>query len=123
VSKILGNFINAVIDENSFDNITRYIDNAKNDPNAEIIAGGNYDKTKGYFIEPTVIEAKDPNYVSLCEEIFGPVLTIYVYDENKFEETIELVDNTSPYALTGSIIARDRNAIARGNRKAETCCR
>jgi 1-pyrroline-5-carboxylate dehydrogenase len=78
---------------------------------AEIIAGGNYDKSKGYFIEPTVIEAKDPNYVSLCEEIFGPVLTVYVYDENKFEETIELVNTTSPYALTGSIIAKDRNAI------------
>jgi 1-pyrroline-5-carboxylate dehydrogenase len=106
------NFINAVIDEKSFDNISRYIENAKKDANAEIIVGGNYDKTKGYFIEPTIIEAKDPNYVSLCEEIFGPVLTIYVYDENKFEETIELVNNTSPYALTGSIIAKDRNAIA-----------
>jgi 1-pyrroline-5-carboxylate dehydrogenase len=107
-----GNFINAVIDEKAFDNISRYIDNAKKDANAEIIVGGNHDKTKGYFIEPTVIEAKDPNYVSLCEEIFGPVLTVYVYDENKFEETIELVNNTSPYALTGSIIAQDRNAIA-----------
>lgn len=106
------NFINAVIDEKSFDNITHYIENAKKDANAEIIVGGNYDKSKGYFIEPTVIEAKDPKYVSLCEEIFGPVLTIYVYDENKFEETIELVDTTSPYALTGSIIAKDRNAIA-----------
>ncbi len=106
------NFINAVIDETSFDKITEYIENAKKDANAEIIVGGKHDKTKGYFIEPTVIEAKDPNYVSLCEEIFGPVLTIYVYDENKFEETIELVNNTSPYALTGSIIARDRKAIA-----------
>jgi len=106
------NFINAVIDETSFDKITSYIENAKKDANAEIIVGGNYDKTKGYFIEPTVIEAKDSNYVSLCEEIFGPVLTIYVYDENKFEETISLVDKTSPYALTGSIIAQDRNAIA-----------
>ena len=106
------NFINAVIDETSFDKITSYIENAKKDANAEIIVGGNHDKTKGYFIEPTVIEAKDPNYVSLCEEIFGPVLTIYVYDENKFEETIQLVNNTSPYALTGSVIAKDRNAIA-----------
>jgi 1-pyrroline-5-carboxylate dehydrogenase len=105
------NFINAVIDEKSFDNISRYIDNAKKDANAEIIAGGNYDKSKGYFIEPTVIEAKDANYVSLCEEIFGPVLTIYVYDETKFNETMELVNSTSPYALTGSIIAQDRNAI------------
>jgi 1-pyrroline-5-carboxylate dehydrogenase len=106
------NFINAVIDETSFDKITSYIENAKKDSNAEIIVGGNYDKSKGYFIEPTIIEAKDPNYVSLCEEIFGPVLTIYVYNENKFEETISLVDKTSPYALTGSIIAQDRNAIA-----------
>ena len=105
------NFINAVIDEKSFDNITRYIDNAKKDANAKIIAGGNYDKSKGYFIEPTVIETKDPEYVSLCEEIFGPVLTIYVYDENKFEETTALVNTTSPYALTGSIIAKDRDAI------------
>jgi 1-pyrroline-5-carboxylate dehydrogenase len=106
------NFINAVIDETSFDKISSYIENAKKDANAEIIVGGNYDKSKGYFIEPTIIEAKDPNYVSLCEEIFGPVLTIYVYNENKFEETISLVDKTSPYALTGSIIAQDRNAIA-----------
>ncbi len=107
----LGNFINAVIDEKSFDNITRYIDNAAKDPNAKIIAGGKYDKGKGYFIEPTVIEAKDPKYVSMCEEIFGPVLTIHVYDADKFEETLELLDNTSPYALTGSIIAHDRDAI------------
>jgi 1-pyrroline-5-carboxylate dehydrogenase len=106
-----GNFINAVIDEKSFTNIVSYIENAKKDANAEIIAGGNYDKSKGYFIEPTVIEAKDPNYVSICEEIFGPVLTVYVYDENKFEETIELVNTTSPYALTGSIIATKRDAI------------
>ncbi len=106
------NFINAVIDERAFDKISGYIDNAKKDANAEIIVGGNHDKTNGYFIEPTVIEAKDSNYISLCEEIFGPVLTIYVYDENKFEETMELVNTTSPYALTGSIIAKDRNAVA-----------
>ena len=106
------NFINAVIDEKSFNKIAGYIDRAKNDANAEIIAGGSYDKTKGYFIEPTVIEAKDPNYVTLCEEIFGPVLTIYVYDAEAFEETIALVDSTSPYALTGSIIAQDRQAVA-----------
>lgn len=111
------NFINAVIDEKSFDNISRYIDNAKNDTNAEIIAGGNYDKSKGYFIEPTVIEAKDPKYVSLCEEIFGPVLTVYVYDENKFEETTELVNSTSQYALTGSIISKDRSAIIAATEK------
>ena len=111
------NFINAVIDEKSFDNITKYIENAKTDANAEIIAGGNYDKSKGYFVEPTVIEAKDPKYVSLCDEIFGPVLTVYVYDENKFEETVELVNTTSPYALTGSIIAKDRNAIVYATEK------
>ena len=106
-----GNFINAVIDEKAFDKISAYIENAKKDTNAEVIAGGNHDKRKGYFIEPTVIEAKVPNYVTLCEEIFGPVLTIYVYDENKFEETIELVNTTSPYALTGSIIAKNRDVI------------
>ena len=105
------NFINAVIDENAFDRIAKYIDDAKQSGSAKIIAGGNYDKSKGYFIEPTVIETADPKYVSLCEEIFGPVLTIYVYDENKFEETIQLVNTTSPYALTGSIIAQDRNAV------------
>lgn len=74
--------------------------------------GGNHDKTNGYFIEPTVIEAKDPKYITMCEEIFGPVLTIYVYDADAFEETIALVDSTSPYALTGSIIAQDRSAVA-----------
>src|SRR5687767_3283280 len=106
-----GNFINAVIDEKSFDKITSYITNAKNNNDASIIAGGEFDKSKGYFIHPTVIEAKKSDYVSMCEEIFGPVLSIYVYDENKFEETLNLVDKTSPYALTGSIIAQDRHAI------------
>lgn len=105
------NFINAVIDEKAFDRIAKYIDDAKQGSSAKIIAGGKYDKSKGYFIEPTVIETSDSEYVSLCEEIFGPVLTIYVYDENKFEETIQLVNTTSPYALTGSIIAQDRNAV------------
>jgi 1-pyrroline-5-carboxylate dehydrogenase len=105
------NFINAVIDEKSFNKIAAYIDQAKASTDAEIIAGGNYDKSVGYFIQPTVIEAKTPDYVTLCEEIFGPVLTIYVYDENKFEETLALVDNTSPYALTGSIIAQDKRAV------------
>lgn len=105
------NFINAVIDEKSFDKLAKYIDNAKKDSNVEIIAGGNYDKSKGYFIEPTIIVAQDPKYVTMCEELFGPVLTIYVYDENKFEETCHLVDSTSIYALTGAIIAQDRYAI------------
>jgi len=105
------NFINAVIDEKSFNKITSYIDNARQSKDAEIIAGGSYDKSIGYFIQPTVIEAKTPDYISLCEEIFGPVLTIYIYDEDKFEEVLHLVDNTSPYALTGSIFAKDKNAI------------
>lgn len=105
------NFINAVIDEKSFDKITGYIDRAKASNNAEIIAGGKYDKSKGYFIEPTIILAKTSDYESICEEIFGPVLTVYVYDENKFEETLKLVDSTSIYALTGSIFAQDRYAI------------
>ncbi|RPD46666.1 L-glutamate gamma-semialdehyde dehydrogenase [Paracnuella aquatica] len=106
-----GNFINAVIDERSFDRIARYIDNAKGAKDAEIIAGGTYDKSKGYFIQPTVIEAKDPKYITMCEEIFGPVLTIYVYDEAAWEQTLELVDQTSPYALTGAVIAQDRYAV------------
>ncbi len=104
------NFINAVIDKKAFDKITGYIDQAKED-DVEIIAGGNYDDSEGYFIDPTVIVTEDPNYLTMREEIFGPVLTIYVYDEEKFEETLDLVDNTSPYGLTGSIFARDRSAI------------
>jgi len=105
------NFINAVIDEKSFDSITKYISAAKKDKNAKILVGGKYDKTNGYFIEPTVIETSDPKYAAMCEEIFGPVLTVYVYDENKFREAINLVDTTSPYALTGAIIAQDRDAV------------
>lgn len=111
------NFINAVIDEKSFDKIASYIDNAKNSKDVEIIAGGTYDKSKGWFVSPTVIVTKDPNYVTMCEEIFGPVLTIYVYDENKFEETCELVDKTSTYALTGSILSKDRYAIQTATKK------
>jgi len=105
------NFINAVIDEKSFESIKRYIDNAKKDPKAEIWVGGKCDKKEGYFIQPTIIEAKDPKYVTMCEEIFGPVLTVYIYPANSFERTLGLLDNTSPYALTGAIIAKDRNAI------------
>ena len=105
------NFVNAVIDERAFDKISGYIETAKNNPTVKIIAGGNYDKSIGYFIEPTVIEASDPKYKTMCEEIFGPVLTIYVYDAEAFEETISLVDSTSPYALTGAIIAQDRFAV------------
>ncbi len=105
------NFINAVIDEKSFDKIKSYIDNAKKDPKAEILVGGKCDKREGYFIQPTVIEAKTPRYVTMCEEIFGPVLTIYIYPANGFEKALELVDTTSDYALTGAIIATDRNAV------------
>jgi 1-pyrroline-5-carboxylate dehydrogenase len=105
------NFINAVIDEKSFDKIAKYIDNAKANPAVEIIAGGNYDKSIGYFIEPTVIVTQDPMYTTMCEEIFGPVLTIYVYDSERFEEALELVDQTSPYALTGAIFSQDRYAV------------
>ena len=105
------NFINAVIDEKSFDKLKAYIDAARKDKKAEILVGGKCDKKEGYFIQPTVIEAKDPKYVTMCEELFGPVLTIYVYNANQFEKTLELVDSTSPYALTGSIISRDREAV------------
>jgi 1-pyrroline-5-carboxylate dehydrogenase len=105
------NFVNAVIDEKSFDKITSYIEKAKEGDVTEIIAGGNYDKSKGYFVEPTIIRAFKPDYVTLCEEIFGPVLTIYVYEEDQFEEIIPVIDSTSPYALTGAVFATDRYAI------------
>jgi len=106
-----GNFINAVIDEKAFNSITGYIEKARQNPLNEIIAGGKYDKSKGYFIEPTVIVSKDPSSLTMCEEIFGPVVTIYVYHSENFEQTLELVDQTSPYALTGSILAKDRYAV------------
>lgn len=105
------NFINAVIDERSFNKIQAYIEKAKQDPKAEIWAGGSCNKSKGYFVQPTVIEAKDPLYTTMCEEIFGPVLTVYVYKAAEFEQTLELVNTTSPYALTGSILSRDRQAV------------
>lgn len=105
------NFVNAVIDEKSFDKIASYIDGAKASADTEIVAGGNFDKSKGYFVEPTIIQAFKPDYVTLCEEIFGPVLTVYVYDENEFEQIIPVIDATSPYALTGAVFAKDRYAI------------
>ncbi|MDI3319605.1 L-glutamate gamma-semialdehyde dehydrogenase [Pinibacter soli] len=105
------NFINAVIDQRSYEKIKKYIDNAKKDKKAKILVGGNCDRKKGYFIEPTVIETTDPKYVTMCEEIFGPVLTIYTYDADQYEKTLALVDATSPYALTGSIFAQDKSAI------------
>ncbi len=115
--EVYGNFINAVIDEKSFDKIANYIDKAKKDKNVKVIAGGNYDKSKGYFIEPTVLKVEDPKYVTMCEEIFGPVLTIYVYPENDFEDILTLTDQTSPYALTGSIFAHDRTAVELATKK------
>ena len=112
-----GNFINAVIDEKSFDKICSYIESARNTDQASILAGGECNKSEGYFIQPTVIEARDPSYVTMCEEIFGPVLTIYEYPADQFEQTLELLDNTSPYALTGSIMSKDRAAIKLATRK------
>lgn len=105
------NYVNAVIDERSFDKIAKFIDQAKQDTDAEIIAGGGYDKSKGWFIEPTVIEAKKADYVTMCEELFGPVLTIYTYEADQWEAMIPVVDKTSGYALTGSIFAQDRYAV------------
>ena len=112
-----GNFVNAVIDEKSFDKLHGYLKQVRKDKDAKILVGGKADKTDGYFIEPTVIEVTDPNYVTMCEELFGPILTIYVYDENKFEDALRLVDSTSPYALTGAVIAQDRFAIELATKK------
>ncbi len=107
-------FVNAVIDEASFDNCMNYINHAKKSKDAEIVFGGNGDKSVGWFVEPTVILAKKPNYKSMCEEIFGPIITIYVYEDAKYEETCRLCDTTSPYALTGAIFANDRTALRKG---------
>ena len=106
-----GNFINAVIDENAFDKISGYIADIQRSGEGEIIAGGYYDKSKGYFIEPTVVVTDDPKSRTMCEEIFGPILTIFVYDDQDFDATLALVDNTSPYALTGAVFAQDRSVI------------
>ena len=106
----MSNFITAVIHEGSFDKLAKYIDQAKEDKDAEIIAGGGYDKSKGYFIEPTVILTENPKYTTMCTELFGPVITIYTYEDEKWLETLELVDSTSEYALTGAIFSRDRYA-------------
>ena len=105
------NFITAVIHEGSFDKLASYIDAAKTDADAEIIAGGGYDKTKGYFIEPTVILTTNPKYTTMCTELFGPVITIFVYEDNAYSDTLKLVDETSEYALTGAVLASDRYAI------------
>ena len=110
------NFVTSVIDEKSFDKIATYIDNANSNDDADVIIGGKYDKSKGYFIEPTVILTKDPNYITMQEEIFGPVMTIFVFEDSKFDETLDLVDNTSEYALTGAIIAKDRYIVERATK-------
>ena len=105
------NFMGAVIDEKAFKKITSYIEDARSSSDAEVLVGGESDGSEGYFIRPTILQAKRPDYVTMCEEIFGPVVTIYVYPENQWAETLELVDNTSPYALTGAVFATDRKAI------------
>jgi 1-pyrroline-5-carboxylate dehydrogenase len=105
------NFINAVIDEKAFDNITSYIASAKEDPDVEIVVGGTYDKAMGYFIFPTVLKVEDPKCKTMCEELFGPVLTIYVYKDDEYAQTLELLNDTSDYALTGAVFATDRAAI------------
>jgi 1-pyrroline-5-carboxylate dehydrogenase len=110
------NFVNAVIDENAFKSITSYIDYAKDSKDAEIIIGGKYDQSKGYYIDPTIVVTTDPEFKLMQEEIFGPVVTLYVYDDDKFAETLHICDRTSPYALTGAIFARDRKAIALAER-------
>ena len=107
----MSNFITAVIHEGSFDKLAKYLDQAKEDDNVEIIVGGGYDKSEGYFIEPTVLLTTDPKYTTMCTELFGPVITVYVYEDEKWSETLELVDGTSEYALTGAVLATDRVAI------------
>lgn len=114
-----GNFINAVIDERAFDRIAGYLDYIKTQDDAEILCGGGYDKSKGYFIEPTVVLTSNPKFRTMCEEIFGPVITIFVYDENEFEATLEMVDQTSEYALTGAVFSNDAYATNLALRKLE----
>ncbi|MDC3105350.1 aldehyde dehydrogenase family protein, partial [bacterium] len=105
------NFINAVISENAFDSISSYIDYVKDSSDAEILVGGGYDKSKGYYISPTVVVTTNPKFKTMCEEIFGPVITIYVYKEDEWIETLKIVDQTSDYALTGAVFSKDRYAI------------
>jgi 1-pyrroline-5-carboxylate dehydrogenase len=116
-----GNFITAVIHEASFDKLAKYIDQAKKDSDAEIIVGGNYDKSKGYFIEPTVIVTSNPKYATMETELFGPVMTIYVYEDKNWTETLKLVDQTSDYALTGAVFSQDRYAIEEATIALQNC--
>ena len=117
----MSNYITAVIHEGSFDKLAKFIDQAKADKDAEIIVGGGHDKSKGYFIEPTVIVAKDPKYTTMCTELFGPVMTIYVYEDNAYAETLKLVDETSEYALTGAILSTDRYAVTQATEALQNC--
>lgn len=117
----MGNFITAVIHEGSFDKLASYIDQAKKDNDAEIIVGGGYDKSKGYFIEPTVIVTSNPNYTTMETELFGPVVTIYVFEDNAWENTLQLVDQTSEYALTGAVFSEDRYALEVAIKALENC--
>jgi 1-pyrroline-5-carboxylate dehydrogenase len=113
------NFINAVIHEASFDKITTYIDQAKKDSNAKVLFGGNHDKSKGYFIDPTVIVAVDPNYPTMTTELFGPVITVYIYEDEKWEESLQLVDESTEYALTGAIFSTDRFIVEKASKALE----
>ena len=113
------NFINAVIHEASFDKITKYIDQAKKDSNAKVLFGGNYDKSKGYFIDPTVIVTVDPNYPTMTTELFGPVITVYIYQDDKWEESLKLVDESTEYALTGAIFSTDRFIVEKASKALE----
>ena len=117
----MSNFITAVIHEGSFDKLASYIDQAKKDKNASIIVGGNYDKSKGYFIDPTVILATDPHYSTMETELFGPVVTIYVYEDKDWSKTLKLVDTTSEYALTGAVLSKDRYAISEATKALQNC--
>ncbi|NNK18764.1 MAG: L-glutamate gamma-semialdehyde dehydrogenase [Maribacter sp.] len=117
----MGNFITAVIHEGSFDKLAKYIDQAKNDKNADIVVGGNYDKSKGYFIEPTVILTSDPHYTTMETELFGPVVTVYVYDDKDWSKTLTVIDTTSEYALTGAVLSTDRYAIDEATKALQNC--
>jgi len=115
------NFVNAVIDESSFDKLKGFIDRANEDEDADVIFGGNCDKSVGYFVEPTVIQAKKADYVTMEEELFGPVLTVYVYEDEKLDETLDILDKTSIYALTGAVLSQDRYNIEKITKRLENC--
>ncbi|MCL6268279.1 L-glutamate gamma-semialdehyde dehydrogenase [Flagellimonas myxillae] len=117
----MSNFITAVIHEGSFDKLAKYIDQAKADKNAEIVAGGSYDKSVGYFVEPTVILTEDPKYTTMCTELFGPVVTVYIYEDADWAKTLKLVDGTSEYALTGAVLSTDRYAIDEATKALQNC--